>query len=374
MLAALGVSVLGMGGCNTPNRSVVRAGAGASPVAIHLVVATDGNDNAPGTAARPLATLAGARDRVRTLRAAQELSNAAVQVTVRGGSYRLHQSFVLEAQDGGSETAPVVYQAAEGEQVRLVGGVEVPPAAFRPVSDRDVLSRLRESVRGHVFCADLSTLVPGEFPRRPDSYRGFSGPELFFADERMTPARYPNEGWLTFTAKQVVDRGAVPRFGADSEKGGGTFEYTDPAPERWSAENGVWLYGYWCHDWYDEVIRVGTIDTEARRITLAVPHKYGIGPSQKWNTAPRRYVAINLLDELDAPGEWYLDTERKLLYFYPPDDLVTGHTVLSRIPSSTSGTHGLCVFAVSSSSAVVARVSPWRERTIWPKTVKFATS
>ena len=33
-----------------------------------------------------------------------------------------------------------------------------------------------------------------------------------------------------------------------------------------------------------------------------------------------RYFAFNLLEELDQPGEWYLDRKQGILYFYPPDD------------------------------------------------------
>ena len=36
--------------------------------------------------------------------------------------------------------------------------------------------------------------------------------------------------------------------------------------------------------------------------------------------ADQRFYAYNLLEELDAPGEWYLDRQKGLLYFYPPSD------------------------------------------------------
>jgi len=29
---------------------------------------------------------------------------------------------------------------------------------------------------------------------------------------------------------------------------------------------------------------------------------------------------LNLLEELDTPGEWFLDRKQKILYFWPPDD------------------------------------------------------
>jgi hypothetical protein len=100
----------------------------------------------------------------------------------------------------------------------------------------------------------------------------------------------------------------------------GSFLFDDPRPARWNLSEGVWLLGYWTHDWSDEVIRIASYDTESKVITLAAPHSYGINAGT-WGAAKRRFFAMNALEELDAPGEWYLDREHKLLYFYPDGDL-----------------------------------------------------
>jgi hypothetical protein len=55
---------------------------------------------------------------------------------------------------------------------------------------------------------------------------------------------------------------------------------------------------------------------------------YGVGSG---NPAPRRYRAINLLEELDKPGEYYLDPANGVLYFWPPGPLANNRTVLSTL-------------------------------------------
>lgn len=288
-------------------------------------VGTSGNDTNSGAAAQPFATLDRARDAVRRLRAGGALEEP-VSVVVHGGTYRLEATFRLGAEDSGTDAAPVVWQAAPGEEVRLVGGVTLRADAFRPVDDPGLLERLDAGARGKVMGADLRSVGLRGFGEYPDTFRGVpAAPELFFDDRRMTLARWPNEGWATIP--RIVDSGSVPRVGEQDDRPG-VFEYDGDRPARWKVEQGVWLQGYWCFDWYDETIRVKAIDREQRRITLARPSVYGV---KQGNPSPRRYRALNLLEELDQPGEFYLDRSTGTLYFWPPAALDRARIVLSTL-------------------------------------------
>ena len=77
----------------------------------------------------------------------------------------------------------------------------------------------------------------------------------------------------------------------------------------------VWLHGFWCFDWYDAVIPVASINTASNSITFAAQHQYGV---RAGNPSPRRWRAVHLLEELDMPGEYYVDRDAKKLYLYPP--------------------------------------------------------
>jgi len=43
------------------------------------------------------------------------------------------------------------------------------------------------------------------------------------------------------------------------------------------------------------------------------------------------YYVYNLLSELDAPGEWYIDSDTGKLYFYPPDRIAGGEILVSTL-------------------------------------------
>ena len=171
-----------------------------------LYVSTYGNDgwsgrlaeaNAVGTDG-PFATLARARDVVRELRDRGEIPPGGVTVVVRGGTHEQRASLAFGAEDSGTAEGPITYRAAAGEDVRLTGGHTVPADAFGPVTDPAVLQRLDPGARGRAFQADLKALgipIPADPPAK---YRGGApGPELFFNDQRMALACWPNEGWAT---------------------------------------------------------------------------------------------------------------------------------------------------------------------------------
>lgn len=279
-------------------------------------VASDGSDQAPGTKQQPFATLQRARDAIRSLKGSGELPAGGVTVNVRGGRYPVRETFQLEQQDSGRQDAPIVYRACEGQTPVFSGGQRI--TGFAPVADPAVLARLPEEARGHVMQADLRAAGVqdlGQF--RPGGYGSGSGftsrplLELFFDGRPMPLARWPNEGFVK-VGRLVGDK----PFESRGRKGNheGRFTYDFDRPQRWVGEKDTWLYGYWFHDWSDSYEKVAAIDPQAKTITLAPPyHKSGYREAH-------RYYALNLLSEIDLPGEWYLDRDTGVLYFYPPSD------------------------------------------------------
>jgi hypothetical protein len=81
-----------------------------------------GDDAGPGTAERPVRTLARAQALARAARAA---SGGDVTILLQGGVFRLDQPLVLDARDSGDEGRPVTYAAAPGQRPVLSGGLAV---------------------------------------------------------------------------------------------------------------------------------------------------------------------------------------------------------------------------------------------------------
>lgn len=286
----------------------------ALPASADFCVATYGSDDNPGTRARPFATLGRARDAIRGLRDRGGLPEGEVTVWLRGGTYALESTIVLDARDSGTKRSPIVYRAMDGEDVRLIGGKQV--RHFYSVVDPAVLERIDPAARDHVMQADLKSRGIADFGNMTS--RGFgrrivpAGLEFFFDDKPMPLACWPNNDWA-----MIED---VPA-GQD----GGKFTYSGDRPSRWTKAKDIWMHGYWTWPWADSYEKIKSIDTSAHEIASEPPH--GVYGYQKG----KRYRVLNLLEELDQPGEWYLNRDTGILYFWPPSPASSSSAFVSII-------------------------------------------
>ena len=279
--------------------------------AAEVFVAVNGTDTNDGSEAAPFATLTRARDAVRALRAGG--LKGAVAVTVAPGQYAVRRTLELTEKDSGTKGAPVVYRARRKGRSVLYGGQRV--SRFTPVTDRSVLDRLPGEARGKVFQCDLKAQGITDYGAL--KVRGFGQPpspptlELFFNGRAMTPARWPNEGFVGI--RKLVNGGSR------AEGTPSVFEYESDRHARWTAAKDGWLFGYFHFLWADATVKIGGIDTKARTLTTAKPYHYGgRGMDTRQGIT---YYAFNLLEEIDHPGEWYLDRGTGILYLYAPSDL-----------------------------------------------------
>ncbi len=272
-----------------------------------------------------------ARDSIREGRKSGKIpQDSPVTVVIKPGIYRIDESVVFGALDGG-----VTYRAEKSGTVSFRGGSTLNTEKFSKISDPKILNRLSEDVRDKIFVYDLAEIIPKELPAYPKSFKGTPpAPWLYMDGEIMTLARWPNrdaanKGWATFT--KVIDNGLPDPKATDPAQRKhhpGAFVFDADRPKRWNIDAGAWLLGYWTHDWSDEVIQIAKYDPQQNVIRLAAPHSYGL-KGGTWGASERRLFAQNILEELDSPGEWYLDRAGKKLYFYPVKPLSESAVVLA---------------------------------------------
>jgi hypothetical protein len=301
-----------------PARDVTASRTKIPPITVFAAeyfVAPQGNDANPGTREKPFATLEKARDTIRALKAKGALPGA-VCVRLLPGEYPVERTFELTAADSGTEAAPIVYRAEKRGAAVLYGGRRLD--GFIPVTDPAVLGRLPAEARGKVFQCDLKKAGITDYS--PLAERGYGvnpAPltlEVFFNGAPLTLARWPNAGFVN--GGKIVEPGSKPAGKAS------VFEYLDDRHARWTNAEDAWLFGYFRHGWADQTLKIQSINPAAKQIACGPYIVMGenMQPVKWFNKGRIKYFAFNLLEELDQPGEWYLDRKTGILYCYPPAD------------------------------------------------------
>jgi hypothetical protein len=279
-----------------------------------LFVSPQGNDENDGSQAYPL------RTPEKALQSAHLSSQSVKNIVLAPGEYRTPG---LELTATNNNTTILGY--GDGEVI-LNGAMPLDGKAFRTAQDLPEAARLPDPA--HVFYLDLKTLgltradwgemnAIGSFNTAASYTDGKSGDamcELFINKERVTVARYPNGGaWLR--TGEAVRSGF--EAGGDGDWPGDIFKaepQTVARVTRYHSFDDVWMFGWWRYDWADAATPLAAADTQAGTLTTSYASRYLLGSNMP-------YCIYNVLEELDEPGEWYLDRDSGRLYVFPKTPL-----------------------------------------------------
>lgn len=277
-------------------------------------VSPRGNDLDPGTTAKPVGSIERARDILRNTKGFRT-------IILHEGNYELRSSLIFNELDSN-----LVIKPAPENKVTITGGRILSPSAFTSVKNKNILSRLSKDARPFIKQIDLKKQGIHSFGTHQQYGHALpvipSTIELFFNDEPMVLAQYPNKGGIKIG--KIIDKGSVPRIGDKSNRGA-VFQYTDDRHKKWIGLSDIWIQGTLNYGFADDYNSIANIDTIQKTITLKKPHLYGVSSGKDF----QQYIAINILEELDQPGEWYLDRTTGMLYFWPPSVLSNAKILVS---------------------------------------------
>ncbi len=308
-------------------------------------VSTNGNDENNGSIDSPFLTIEKA---IEAVRAMDKTEKNGITVCIEGGEYRV-SSLELTKEDSGTKDCPVTYCSYNGEVV-INGGITLDSADFKNVKDYpEIAERLSADAQKNVIVADLTkapySLTSDDWGKiyaigsyhTADNYDGdYTGPlycELFVDDIRQTIARYPDNEYLY--TEEVVKTGLGKESDGALTEVKNWYEIRNPEPDvykvnpelakrisGWKNLDDVWMFGYWKYDWADASTPIGSFDKDTRELTPKFVSLYGTKTD-----AP--YYFFNVLEELSAPGEWYLDREKGLLCMWEPENKDNAEIILS---------------------------------------------
>ena len=279
-------------------------------------VATNGDDGNPGTLTKPFASLSRARDAVRELKRIQP--DRDITVLIRGGTYALDRTVVFGLEDSGGTNQVITYAAYPGEEPVFSGGVEI--TGWRKLANPP--EALPEAARGKVWVADV-TSMEGRFHA------------LFDADGLLPRARShgfkPLRGYYKGEpfAEGMKDFWAMT-FAPAGEKS--LLYFPKGVLKNWSNLDDVEVRIFPQGPYTMNLLPLAWVDEEKGVAGTAIPATYPMNPVKWWvdpltpEEGPLRQESAwveNILEALDKPGEWVLDTHEKKLYLWPRSDSPT---------------------------------------------------
>ncbi len=275
-----------------------------------IYVATNGDDNASGTESAPYQTIAKAKDAVHDMIAAGKLPEGGVTVYLRGGTYYMYDGLEFTTADSGTESSPITYTAYPGEDVTVSGEVPLEVSWFKEADDAAKSKLIDKSAQSKLMMVNLKEhgiTDYGEMSSRGYHYfnKGrYAQAELIVNGENQTLARYPNSGTMS-----------VPSDNLDTMKL--AFKYTDSRVSKWKNAKDPYIVGTLSINYENNTYPVDKIDTANSMIYIKT------GRIQSYYTNGW-FFGENIMEEIDSEGEYYIDRDEGILYYYPPQDFKTG--------------------------------------------------
>ena len=261
-----------------------------------LYMSPNGNDANPGTKDKPLASLKGARDAVRVLKANSAAAQP-VRVVIADGTYPVTETLTLGSQDSGTATCPITYEAAPGAKPVFSGGRSI--TGFRPGANG-------------IWEAQVPEVAAGKWYFE----------QLWVNGKRATRARTPNKWW--FYAEGKVENGIDPNTGQPVTFGGRAMRASEGDLDKLPKDvKDITLMAY--HSWETSRNKLDSYDPKTRTVSVQGGVPWGLcawGPRQ-------RYHLENFKEALDQPGEWFLDRKGVLYYMPLPGEDMTKAEVIA---------------------------------------------
>ncbi len=233
------------------------------------------------------------------------------EICMRGGVYYVTDTVNMSY--SAEWYKPLRISAYRNESVTINGGTDIKLSDMTAASDSFTDKIVDKPVQGKILQYSLKAAGItdyGEISRRGHlvSEDKEAQAELSLDGTVQKLAGWPNDGFVGLKS--------VDKYGTRSKSGiadGCSFTVDYDRPSQWSRQSEVWLSGTLGPNYEFDYYPVSSFDNENRRFYLRE------GAVMKYYTSPY-FRFENIPEELDSPGEYYIDREDGILYFYPPEN------------------------------------------------------
>jgi len=272
-----------------------------------------GNNTNSGTAPdQAFATIEKARDTIRAGKLNQAMT-ADLHVWLRGGRYELNETLLFDDRDSGTNGHLVVYGAYQAEQPVICGGRRV--TGWQQVSGKPYSVAAVPVQKPVTLKAPKDEYYPARLHPRYYAVQSLAdaGFAPWFAQlyvNGVRAERAHTHTTLSSSRNEWWDNPATPEFrDGIYVRHTGLRNFRNPENLRI-----LWLEGFKTAD----VPVRAVLPTDGDEVILKMKQP-DFNLVSGWNSIKptTHFFLVNALEELDEPGEWYLDQQQRLVYYYP---------------------------------------------------------
>ncbi|GAA3651394.1 PDZ domain-containing protein [Flavivirga jejuensis] len=255
-----------------------------------VYVSPNGSDINPGTKELPYATVERAVSKIKNL-----IGKEPVMIWLSEGTYYLSETLLLDASFSGTTENPFTISSLSGANVKIKGSILLHDLKWKEYKNGIYVTQVPDKLQFD---------------------------QLFVNEERQVRARFPNYDYQNPLRE---GKGYQQVTGGTNKRYDSWFTYNPKlfSKKEWKhPEIGI-VHAFQSHNWGNMQYRIKDRDDKNSKITLdeggwQLQRRFGIGGAGK--KASLFYIE-NIFEELDSPGEWFLDEETSQLYFYPKTEI-----------------------------------------------------
>lgn len=275
---------------------------------------------------------------------------AGMVLYLREGTYSIDDSVDLKKVHA-TEELPFIISSYNNEEVIVSGGTTIKGSDFEKVTDQEIIKKLNPDVVNKIKVVDLKNkygmTTYGDITKD-------SQPVLMVGESKYRIARWPNSDYTVMRKytgedgengvidsgyisvgvgsstgpnrahskwyQELLDSGVTPTAEQTAMKQGFEICVEDIRPFSWDNTGDIWVYGQFFDDWTWDHCNIVWFNPEKRSIRTKTGVSWGaqyLHESKYHN----KFYYYNIVEELDNPGEWFMDKKAGKLYIYPTGDI-----------------------------------------------------
>ena len=255
-----------------------------------IFVSTSGNDKNLGTQDSPFKSFKRAVNEAKKFAGKESLN-----IWFDEGTYYLNHTILLDNGFSGTANNPIIFSALPGSKVYIKGSKLLKHLVWNNYKKGIFVTTVPENLTFDQLFVNNIRQIRARFPNydEKDPFRSGKGYLLVTGG---TNKRY--DKWFSFDPKTFTNK-------------------------TWKHPQTGIVHAFQSHNWGNLQYRINSINKTENKIILGeggwqIQRSHGIGGKDK-NAS--QFFIENIFEELDTPGEWFLDNQTNKLYYYPKNNI-----------------------------------------------------